>query len=109
MGVYNHLHPRNIAVAASLVSPDDPILFYWTCFNWNNICLVGLSALCHWLYSWLAVAEMASQIVRFFLLSPTTSHLFKLGDFPLKQGKSPGGGNNSKKNPRNTAKYSEML
>jgi len=31
------------------------------------------------------------------------------GDFPLKQGKSPGGGNNFKDNPRNPAKHRSML
>jgi len=64
VGIYNHLRTRNIAAVESLDSPDDSLLFYWTCPDWNNICLVGLCALCHWLLFGLAVAKVACQTVR---------------------------------------------
>jgi hypothetical protein len=62
---------------------QEAIRFYWTGFDWNNVFLVGLCTLCHWLLFGLAVAEMACQTVRHVLQAP---HCISILKFALRDG-----------------------
>ncbi len=60
----------------SMDSSEDPILFYWQRLDWNNLFLVGLSALCRWLFSRFSVAEMVGQTIRYFFYFPHRIPIF---------------------------------